>query len=216
MTSSNEAIVLVHGLWVNGLDMSLLKYRLQKKQHSVYQFSYHSVLHSPAENAEKLAEFVTGLEHTAIHFICHSLGGIVIRHYFAQQAGIKPGRVVTLGTPHQHSSAATQLSRFPPGSFLLGKSVEDGLTGDIPAWDGEHELGSIAGIMRLGLGLFVPGIPKPSDGTVSVDETRLENMADHIEVNASHFGMLMSETVVNQCEYFIQYGRFNHDIQEQP
>lgn len=74
-----------------------------------------------------------------------------------------------------------------------------------------NKLGSIAGTTRLGLGLLIPGLPQPSDGTVSVEETRFEGMTDHIELAVTHTSMLYSEEVLMQTCHFLQNGQFNHN-----
>ncbi|MGI9228314.1 MAG: esterase/lipase family protein [Gammaproteobacteria bacterium] len=203
-----EAIVLIHGLWVNGIEMSLLKRRLRKRGYPVYQFRYHSVLNSPAENAASLASFVAKLPHPTLHFVCHSLGGLVIRHYFASQSRLKPGRIVTLGSPHQGSGAARHLRRLPAGDRLFGKSLEQGLLGACPPWSGNHALGSIAGTLNLGLGRLLLRLPAPNDGAVTVAETQLENMADHLQLHVSHLGLVLSRTTSLQCEHFIRHSEF--------
>ena len=207
---TDTVIVLVHGLWMNGMDMSWLKRRLRKHGYTVRQFRYRSMCRPPAYNARALGRFVDALPHPTAHFVGHSLGGIVIRHFFAAHApgDLRPGRVVTLGTPHTNSSAAARLRRCATGRAVLGKSVERGLGGDIPPWSGERELGSIAGTYRLGLGILLPNIPKPNDSAVTVAETRLPNMTDHLRLRVSHLGMLLSPTVAMQCAHFIRYGRF--------
>ena len=205
-----ETVVLVHGLWVNGSEMWLLRRRLQAAGYQARRFSYSSLTNSPFENSMELNAFVERLDQECIHFVCHSLGGIVIRHLFYHFPQQRPGRVVTLGTPHNGSSAAASLLRRLPGRLLLGKSILHGLLGPLPPWPGGHELGSVAGVTRLGLGLLAPGIPQPSDGTVAVAETRLAGMADHIELPASHSSMLFSREVSRQVIHFLQTGRFDH------
>jgi pimeloyl-ACP methyl ester carboxylesterase len=202
-----EAVVLVHGLWVNGVDMSLLRYRLGK-HYVTYQFSYTSTACDPLENAEKLQHNLSTIDEGTIHFVAHSLGGLVVRHLFHRHAQQKPGRIVTLGTPHNQSHSAQQLSRFMPTMFLLGKSINNGLLGKMPEWDGARELGSIAGTFRLGLGVVIPDLPEPNDGTVAVEETRLENMKDHKVFNLSHFGLLFSRRVSDAIVNFLRKGEF--------
>lgn len=206
----NEVVVLVHGLWVNGREMGLLRRRLAAAGYRTRRFSYPSLANTPFENAMDLHRFIEGLDQETLHFVAHSLGGLVIRHLFYHFSPGRPGRAVTLGTPHQGSAAAAFLSRFAAGRLLLGKSIQHGLLGPLPPWPEVHELGSIAGITRLGLGLLLPGIPQPSDGTVAVAETRLAGMTDHVEVPASHSSMLWSKAVSRQAVHFLQNGRFDH------
>lgn len=207
---SKEVIVLIHGLWVNGMEMGWLRKTLEDEGYLTKQFSYRSIANSPFENAMDLNDFVEGLDSQTIHFVCHSLGGIVARHLFNQYPQQRPGRVVTMGAPHNSSQTAAGLSRFLPGRILLGRSVQHGLLGPVPPWTGTHELGSIAGTLRLGLGLLIPGMPQPSDGTVTVAETRLEGMTDHIEIPTTHTSMLFSKEVAKQTCQFLQSGKFIH------
>ncbi|MBI2992864.1 MAG: alpha/beta fold hydrolase [Gammaproteobacteria bacterium] len=204
-----ESVVLVHGLWFNGLDMSLLRLRLNRAGYNARQFSYPSVRSSPLMNAMALNAFMRRLNSDTVHLVGHSLGGIIIRHLLQEYPDQRPGRVVTLGTPHHSSSAARTLSHWLPGRIVLGKSVHDGLLGGAPRWPAQRELGCIAGTLRLGMGTIVPGIPRPSDGTVAVEETQLSEMRDHIALPVSHFGMLLSSRVAKEVVHFLRHGRFS-------
>jgi hypothetical protein len=188
--------------------MSLLQLRLNRAGFRTTVFQYSTVHNAPRLSATELNAFCAGQEEAVLHFVAHSLGGLVVRHLFSDYPHQRPGRVVTLGTPHQPSSAAGSLSRLAPGRIVLGRSVQQGLLGGAPPWDGCHELGSIAGTLRFGLGTLVPGIPAPSDGTVAVAETRIEGMADHITAPVSHFGLLLSRRVAHYTAHFLRTGRF--------
>ncbi len=203
-----ETVVLIHGIWMNGLDMSLLAWRIKQGGYKVNFYRYRSVNRNPGYNALLLQELVQGINTPIIHFVCHSLGGLVIRHLFFDYPQQKPGRVVTLGTPHKPSHCAYRLSQHLIGEWMLGKSVENGLLGNAPPWQGTHELGSIAGDLRFGLGVMIPGLPKPNDGSVSVEETRIDHMKDHVTVHASHTGLLFSPAAATHCISFLEHGRF--------
>ena len=207
---AEEIVVLVHGLYLNGMDMGLLRRRLEHTGFNTLRFSYHSLQNTPLENALTLQAYVEKIQSPVIHYVCHSLGGLVIRQLFHNYPEQRPGRIVTLGTPHLISSAAQRLNQSAPGRMLLGKSIKQGLLGDAPPWRNTHELGVVAGTLRLGLGMFVPGIPRPNDGTIAVAETRLDGMTDHITLPVSHFGMLISYAVAGQTIHFLQHGRFQH------
>ena len=77
-----EAVVLVHGIWMSGIEMSLLRYRLQRCGYKTYQFHYASLRQTPAENAVALNRFLKKIKSTQIHLLAHSLGGIVLMHLF--------------------------------------------------------------------------------------------------------------------------------------
>lgn len=205
---TEETIVLVHGLWMNGLDMSLLRQRLQHAGFACRRYSYRSMRSTPLENAMDLNTYIQTLDATVIHLVAHSLGGLVLRHLYYEYPRQRPGRVITLGTPHQPSSAAHSLVQFPLTRMLLGKSVVNGLLGNVPPWNNGHELGSIAGDMRLGMGVMIPGVVRPGDGTVAVSETHLEGMKEHTVVHATHTGLLFSKRAAEQVIRFLQTGHF--------
>jgi len=200
----------VHGIWTNGLEMSLLGARLAHAGYETRRFSYHSVRATPVENALALQSFTERLTSPIIHYVCHSLGGLVVRHLFFNYPERAPGRVVTLATPHVISRAAGVLTQHFPGRVLFGQSLKQGLLGNAPPWRGTHELGVVAGTLRFGLGLLVPDIPEPNDGTVAVAETMLEGMKDHITVPATHTGLLFSRAAADQTIHFLRNGYFLH------
>lgn len=204
-----EAVILIHGVWMNGLDMLLLKKRLANIGYITYQFSYRSISSTPLENTTDLQSFIKNIKAPKINYVCHSLGGLIIRHFYNEYPDQPPGRIVTLGTPHVPSSAAMNLSKILPGRWLLGKSLKHGLLGPVPPWRSTHDLGVIAGTLRMGFGMIIPGIPRPNDGTVAVAETRLEGMVDHLTLPVSHFGMLISRRVAQQTTAFLRNGKFD-------
>ncbi len=188
--------------------MSLLMHRFADAGYTPHRFHYPSVRGTVADNAERLATFLNDNNLNSAHLVCHSLGGLVVRQYLAgnPEAAIK--RVVMIGTPNKASRAASILKEWPGGHWLLGNSLENGLLGPLPDWDPEINLGVIAGDLRFGIGVLIPGIPKPNDGTVTVAETMLDGMQDHVVVHASHFGLLISSTAFEHCRHFIEHGCF--------
>lgn len=206
-----EAVVCVHGLFMNGLDMALLRHRIARSGYDVYQFRYPSRHRSARQNAAYLNDFVQQLPHDTVHFVCHSLGGLVIRHYFQNFQAQRPGRVLTMGTPHQGSAIAVALNRHRLGRWLLGKSVEDALLGHVPDWQADRDLGIVAGTRCIGVSWFVPVLKPPNDGTVEVRETQLPGAADRLILHVSHMIMLFSRQVAEQTCYFLEHGHFQHD-----
>jgi hypothetical protein len=82
-------------------------------------------------------------------------------------------------------------------------------SGPPPGFDA-CELGVIAGSRGIGLGrLIAPGLPRPHDGVVSVDETRVPGMADHIVLRVGHTEMLVSRAVAQQVCAFLKHGKFD-------
>ena len=79
---AEEVVVLIHGLFMSGREMALLRRQLTVAGFSTRQFSYPSVRVSPAVAARLLGDFVAGIEAPVVHYVAHSLGGLVLRHFF--------------------------------------------------------------------------------------------------------------------------------------
>jgi pimeloyl-ACP methyl ester carboxylesterase len=202
-------VVLVHGIWMTGLEMSLLAFRLRSAGFDTERFFYHSLFSTPAQNAERLYSFLLRQQVETMHLVAHSLGGIVLLHLFEKFFDITPGRVVLLGSPVQGSGVAKRLSNFFLTRRLIGQSGEQGLLGGAPEWKGERDLGVIAGSSGFGVGQLVGGIDGPGDGTVSLSETCLPGASDFCQIPVSHMGMLVSVDVATEVIGFLQSGRFS-------
>ena len=209
MMAQRETVVLVHGLYVHGLWMRLLEYWLEEAGYHTVNHSYPTMTRTPVENAEDLHAMLERLDAPVVHFLAHSMGGLVVRHLFHHYPQQRKGRVVTLGTPHQGSYAA-RIMRGCGLDFFVGRGVDGGLLGNAPAWTASHQLGSIAGTLNIGFGLLFPGMPAPADGMIAVVETQLPGMTDHICLPVSHMQMLVDPTTINQSCAFFATGRFRH------
>lgn len=189
--------------------MFLLRRRLQRAGYRVYQFSYRSVACDLGENATQLHAYLQQVAGERVHFVAHSLGGLVVRRLFHDYPAQRPGRIVTLGCPHSGSYVAERLGHKGPLRRLFGRSLP-ALSGELYPWQGQRELGSIAGTLTLGVGVLLRDLPRPNDGTVSVEATRLAGMSDHVVTPASHVGLLFSRDAANQVVAFLRQGRFDH------
>lgn len=203
----------MHGLFMRGAIMLPLSLQLQAAGFETHRFSYPTRAKPPAENAVALRRYIDTIAAARVHVVAHSLGGLVLRHAAAQGLPRRFGRAVTMGTPHRSSATAQLLARFPSGRQLLDRSLERGLLGDdLPPWPLALELGSVAGMLPIGLGRLLPGLPQPNDGTVAVEETRLEGMTDHVVIPVSHATMLIRPAVARQVIHFLRHGRFDHAV----
>ncbi len=207
---SAPSVVLLHGLWTSAWHMKLMRKHFEEAGFSTHLFDYRTVLDSPEHSARMLAKAVARIDGSVLHLVGHSLGGIVIRHYFHRYADQREGRVVTMGTPHRTSLTAAVFNENPVGRFVLGQALDKGLLGPLPAWDTQRELGSIAGSLSMGGGRLFARLPKPNDGSVVVEETRLAGMADHLVLPVSHSGLLFSANAALQAIHFLRHGRFRH------
>jgi pimeloyl-ACP methyl ester carboxylesterase len=208
-SGAREPVVLVHGIWMTGLEMRWLGRRLAARGFLPSHFHYRSTRRPPEENACRLGHYLQGLELDRLHLVGHSLGGVVLLHLFEQFPDLPPGRVVLMGSPVLGSGVARHIIQTPWLPPLLGRSIERGLLGGAPAWDGSRELGVIAGSHSVGVGRLLGGVEQPSDGTVAVSETRLPG-ADSVRVmETSHTGMIFSRPVAEEVSHFLRHGRFS-------
>ncbi|MDH5600638.1 MAG: alpha/beta hydrolase [Gammaproteobacteria bacterium] len=205
-THSKEVVVLVHGLWMKGPELLFIRYRLMRQGYQVCQFHYPSIFKSPEQNAASLFQFVSKIDSPVVHFVAHSLGGIVLAHLFASYKIKQPGKVVLIGSPVNGSAAAAYLHNNKLMKFLLGKSVIKGLLGDTPKESIKRTVCVIAGTKGPGAGqLFAAKVmQKPHDGTVNLGETLLDNAAEFHTVPRSHFLLLVSNKVIKIIINFLE------------
>lgn len=206
-----QHVVYVHGLWMPGGESLLLAHRLQREFGLQLQaFPYSAGTWGMEEITASLQTFVRSLEVPAVHFLGHSLGGLVIYRFFERYPDQAPGRVVFLGTPCLESRAAVGAARLRIVSTLMGPSVADELLRPRErSWTFGRSLGIIAGSQSVGLGQLLAGFDEECDGTVGVSETRLPGASDHITLPVSHLGMLVSPRVARETGLFLTNGRFS-------
>lgn len=179
--------------------------RLRKAGYQATLFGYATVGGGP----EQAIPALRALLREPCDIVAHSLGGVLALSALQSEPGLPVGRVVCLGSPLCGSAAASTLARLPLGARTLGRSASLLRDGCDP-WQGEARVGMIAGDSALGLGQVFGRFKGPCDGTVSVDETRIEGLADHIVLRTSHSGMLVSKRVSRQVLEFLAHGRFLH------
>ena len=196
--------MFIHGLFMNGWEMSYLRRRFQHAGFSAEQFRYSTTRASTQSIISSLNCLIQSLDSRKFHFVCHSMGGLIARHYLAAFGSENCLSIVTIGTPHRGSDVARRLYQFKAGRWVLGTSVQHGLVTSLPEWKGEVPLCSIAGSRGLGLGKLISPMPSENDGTVSVDETKISKMDAHYRFTGSHMGLLFSKTVADQCLDFVK------------
>jgi pimeloyl-ACP methyl ester carboxylesterase len=209
----STVVVYVHGLWLNGLEGSLLRRRLGRKLAAqTRSFSYASVTAKVSDNARALARYLRTIRSDRLHLVGHSLGGLVILRLFelGEDTDLPPGRIVLLGPPLNGSRTARNVARLPFGRMILGSGAQDELLAiHQRSWQGRRELGVIAGSLGIGLGRLVGAHRSPSDGTVFVEETRLAGPVEHLVLRVSHTGLPFSATVARQTAEFLTTGHFS-------
>ncbi|HEX7417401.1 MAG TPA: alpha/beta fold hydrolase [Steroidobacteraceae bacterium] len=208
---SRELVIFIHGLWLNGTESLVLRHRLERDfGFAAAVFRYPSLTAPMSEIIRRLATFVAGVDAARLHFVAHSLGGLVVYRFLEAGTAVLPaGRVVFLGTPSVASRAALAAARLSWAAPLIGRAVaEELLCARDRRWTFERDLGVIAGSRPMGLGRFVARFNEPNDGTVAVSETRLVGATAHLVLPVSHMGLLLSARTAAQCGGFLRQGAF--------
>jgi pimeloyl-ACP methyl ester carboxylesterase len=211
-----SCVILLHGLWRTELSMKALEWKLGDSGFEVVNLSYPSLSHPIEELAVMAVEEGMrecrdrGMER--VHFVTHSLGGILVRQYLAREDIPGLGRVVMLGPPSQGSQVADFVHSFEFLHPLEPEAIEQLGTGEasIPRRLGpvRFELGVIAGTANNRA--LIPGFPDESgDGTVTVAETVVPGMLDFMEMPVSHTFMMWNDDVLHQVVYFLDHGYFD-------
>ncbi|MGY0578442.1 MAG: alpha/beta fold hydrolase [Paraglaciecola chathamensis] len=218
----DELVVLAHGLGRSGWAMWRLAQRLEDAQYKVCRLDYAtfgvSVAEALAETRKQIDDCTA--QAPKVHFVRHSLGGLVIRAYLQNnQQNLKKarmGQVVLIGTPNKGSELADYLS----DSWLMnaaGGITRALVTGDnslgnkLDALDVNSglKLGVIAGTKPLAL--TSARFNGPNDGLVSVASARLSNMSDFIAIEVSHSQLRYNAEVAEQTVRFLQTAHFKHE-----
>lgn len=210
MPDKTETIILVHGLWMRGLVLLPQQRWLHAEGFAIRRFSYPSWRGGLADNARLLSRVISETPGTVIHLAAHSLGGLVAMQMLSQGPDARIRRVVLLGTPYAGCHCGMTLAAHPLLAALVGRTFEDWFRQPRPALHADVEIGVIAGTRSISFGCLIPGLARPNDGLVAVNETRIAAAKDSIAMNVSHSGMLVSRACASQIASFFKTGRFIH------
>jgi pimeloyl-ACP methyl ester carboxylesterase len=213
-------VVFVHGLWMTGAESLLLRRRLAREGYLLRVFVYSSVGEAVPKVAARCADFAAELaarHRLPVHFVGHSLGGLVLYRMFdnndPERAGLSlaQSRVVFLGTPAVASRAALRLGSSRIGRWLMGAraAATELLHTEVRRWRFAVPLGVIAGDRGQGMGRLIARMQPPHDGTVEVAETRLDGLTAHCVLPVTHSGLLLSKSVGREVASFLSTGAFS-------
>lgn len=213
-----EYVILVHGLARTKYSMRRAQRFLETQGYHVLNFGYPSTKHPIGRLSEQyLKPFVQRHCTEAarpIHFVTHSMGGILVRFYLKDHVSAQSGRVVMLAPPNQGSEVTDWLKESFLYKWLLGPAGQELGTDhtSLPARLGpvNFELGVIAGDRSINL-LNSLRIPGADDGKVSVKRTKAPGMKDFVLVHKNHTFMIWDDAVLQHVDHFLQTGRFRRE-----
>lgn len=212
------AVVLVHGLGRTSRSLVVLERRLERAGFRVVTYDYPSTVEPIERLVDSLAVVVEGCCPPAdapVHFVTHSMGGVLVRALLRDSVPQHVGRVVMLSPPNQGSEIVDAFSPSPLLVALLGPAGAalgtDSLSLPQRLGPARFPLGIIAGnqsMTRVGSRL----IPGPDDGLVGVEQTRLEGADDFLVVPATHTTIMNRRDVADAVVRFLIEGRFSDSV----
>ncbi len=212
MNDGPGLVVVIHGLWMSGLEAGLLRHRLSDEYgFTTALFRYGTFGTGFVDNAARLRDFLDTLDATRIHLVGHSTGGLMALRALEQRPLTVPGRMVCLGSPLRGSLAARAMVGVGGdlGAAALGMTGREALLEVFfSEYRGDRDVGVIAGTMGVGPAQLLGVLPEPNDGTVAVAETRLPGITAHLQLPVTHMGLLISPEVARQAAHFLHHGRF--------
>lgn len=217
----DQCVILLHGLARTASSMEDMEIALKENGYTVVNVDYPSREHKIEDLAttvipESIASCNT---HTPgkIHFVTHSLGGILVRYYLAHNTMDNLGRIVMLSPPNQGSEAVDALKDFPGFYLINGPAGEQLGTDDasipnnLPPVD--YDVGIITGDETINyiLSMLIPG---DDDGKVSIESAKVPGMLDFLIVHHSHPFIMEADDVITQTLTFIRSGKFDHALEQ--
>lgn len=217
MTRNQDGIVLLHGIARHAGSLATLERALVADGYRTLNLDYparkNCIEDIVALMREPIARFQATLD-GRLHFVTHSMGGLVARAYIARHRPERFGHVVMLAPPNEGSEIADLLANNPLYRAFFGPAGDELITTKPDALcqvlgTVDFPLGVIAGDRSLDpLGWLL--LPGANDGRVTVERTRVAGMADHITLHGTHTLIMNNREAIAQVRHFLKHGRFQH------
>lgn len=213
--ANGETVVLLHGLARSAASMRRMERSLEQAGYRVCNIEYPSRAHAIAELARdhvapRIAECAPS-DGAPLHFVTHSLGGIIVRELAATGQLPRIGRVVMLGPPNRGSEVVDAMGGWGLFRWINGPAGTE--LGTAPNATPQRlgpptfPVGVIAGTRSVNwiLSLMIPG---EDDGKVSVKNAQLDGMRDCASVQAAHPFLMNDRQAIVLTLRFLSRGCF--------
>lgn len=211
----NAYVILIHGIARSNRSLKKMQKALLQQGYKTINVSYPSRKHTIEFLADEILNKVIApyskMTQMKIHFVTHSMGGIIVRYYLKHHKLSNLGRVVMISPPNQGSELVDRMKDTLLFKKIYGPAGKELGTkkGSLPLSLGpvHFELGVIAGNRSFNP-IYSSMIPGPDDGIVSVERTKVAGMKDFIVMRHSHTFIAQSKDVIQQVIYFLEDGVF--------
>ncbi len=202
-------VILIHGLYMHGITMQPLSHTLRKIGYDTHAISYNSLAIDDEKVFRHIDKSIAHHAHNAL--VGHSLGGLIIKRYLESRSPSTEhvSHAVAIGSPLQGASVVNKIQQLGLGA-VLGNAAEFGLKTHQDEWRHPQKLGSIAGTLAIGIRPLLLPDNTASDGTVTVEETKISGMTDHIALSTTHASMLLKPAIAEQIDHFLRHDSFKH------
>ncbi len=214
-SAGRSCVVLLHGLGRTAGSMGKLAAYLEQAGYLSYNPGYPSrsasIVQLVQQHVAPAVEYCKAQRPGQVHFVTHSMGGILVRQYLQSAERVRIGRVVMLAPPNQGSEIIDNLGGLAPFRWMMGPAALELATGEAGITSRlqpvQVPVGVIAG-NRSAEPWFSGMLPGDDDGKVSLKSAQLAEMRDFLVVPAGHTFIMRDETVMAQVLRFLRTGRF--------
>jgi len=211
----DECVIILHGMGRTKYAMYNVEKELAGAGYKVWNESYPSTKKTieklSIEHISKGLKYCRDVNARKIHFVTHSLGGILARYYLQENKIEKLDKIIMLSPPNSGSEVADRLKDLKLYQWMMGPAGQQLGTDANSLPNTLDRIDATVGIITgnsTSDPWFSPIIPGEDDGKVSVKSARLEEMTDFLVVEAGHTFIMSNRSVLQQIRHFLKHGTF--------